>query len=224
MRLDVLRHDQADLGILEVRAVVDHFVLVLGPVFAVGDRQPGREHGVKLAGGHALPHDPGRHGHQLHVVAQFLFDDLGCHMGGRHTVGPAIDIADAHFLGHRLYGAHCQYQGGTRPQESSHFHQSFPFTSRIVTSRIVRRPTQFGPCLVLVQGAPFTPGYHHRDRISGELMAAIINPGPPRSCCVSDLETPRNDINRPVAARPAGPVGKPARTLHAKEISPGFCR
>jgi len=114
--LDILRHDQADLGILEVGAVVDHLVLVLSPVLAVGHRQPGREHGIELAGGNALPHDPGRHGLQLHVVTQLLLDHLGRHVGGGNAVGPAIDITDGHFLGSgtHLGGADRKRQNGTR--------------------------------------------------------------------------------------------------------------
>ncbi|MNS98197.1 hypothetical protein D3C72_1325570 [compost metagenome] len=129
-RLDVLRDDQADLGVLEVRAVVDHVVLVLGPVLAMGHRQPGRQHGIELAGCHALPHDPGGHGLQLHVVAEFLLDHFGGHVGGRHAVGPTIHVTNAYFFGHCLCRTHGQYHGGAHTQETSHScnssHQSIP--------------------------------------------------------------------------------------------------
>ncbi|MNP58644.1 hypothetical protein D3C76_1535760 [compost metagenome] len=118
MGLDVLRHDQADPGVLEVGAVVDDLVLVLGVVLTVGNRQPGREHGVELAGGHALPHDAGRHGHQLDVVAEFFLDHFGGHMRGCHAVGPTVDIANAQSgfgVGQGHGGADCKCQRGTRP-------------------------------------------------------------------------------------------------------------
>ncbi|MNG02144.1 hypothetical protein D3C84_851540 [compost metagenome] len=92
----------------------------------MGYRQPGRKHGVELAGGDPLPHDAGGHGLQFDVIAEFLPDDFGGDVGGRHTVGPAIDIADAHFLGQRVPRANGHYQGGAHPQESSHFHPSIP--------------------------------------------------------------------------------------------------
>ncbi|MCY1247923.1 hypothetical protein D9M72_612990 [compost metagenome] len=118
MGLDVLGHDQADLGVLEVGAVVDDLVFVLGVVLTVGDRQPGRKHGVEFAGGHALPHDPGRHGHQLNVVTEFFLDHFGGHVGSRHAVGPTVDIANAQSgfsLGQGHGGADCKCQSGTRP-------------------------------------------------------------------------------------------------------------
>ncbi|MNT49602.1 hypothetical protein D3C72_1864650 [compost metagenome] len=124
--LDVVGDNQADLGILEVRAVIDDVIFVLAPVIAMGYRQPGRHHRVELAGRHPLPHDPGGHGLQFDVVAELLPDHFGGHVGGRHTVGPTIDVADAYFLGHRLRSADGHCQGGAHPQESSHFHQSFP--------------------------------------------------------------------------------------------------
>ncbi|MNZ87192.1 hypothetical protein D3C78_1060420 [compost metagenome] len=46
--LDVVGDDQADLGILEVRAVIDDVIFVLAPVIAMGYRQPGRHHRVEL--------------------------------------------------------------------------------------------------------------------------------------------------------------------------------
>lgn len=126
----VFGDDQADACIRVVDGKVDHLILHLLVVGAVGARQPGREHGIELAARHALPHDPRRHRHQLHLVAELLADHLGGHMGGRHAVRPAVHVTDGD---HRLVRRgrhphsrrHCQAR--TPAQQSSHHsHQTYP--------------------------------------------------------------------------------------------------
>ncbi|MNS86046.1 hypothetical protein D3C72_1199300 [compost metagenome] len=81
----------------------------------MGHWQPGRKHGVEFAGGHALPHDPGGDGLQLHVVAEFLFDDFGRHVGGRDAVGPTVNVTDVQglFFCAGESGTHRKHQSGT---------------------------------------------------------------------------------------------------------------
>ncbi|MNL47899.1 hypothetical protein D3C87_1707100 [compost metagenome] len=64
----------------------------------MGHWQPGRQHGVEFAGGHALPHDPGGDGLQLHVVPELLLDYFSRDVSRRDAVGPAVNVTDAQGL------------------------------------------------------------------------------------------------------------------------------